>query len=216
MFILHTTVVYDERNDSSSVFYTINIDNTPPTVALGRNSVLQGGLGDTLIFELKILPANESRPLNTLEILKDPANENRLLTLVEPSPQGDTIIFHYEIKEEDLSGVIFRFTVHDVSGYFASRDVSYLYSSSPELKKHNLTLKYNSRLKHLEINSRNSRNHRKLHAGFYDLSGRLLHHTSLTHSTNSTLNLDFIPPGVILVKIVFGNTIYNYRFVQPH
>lgn len=210
------SVVYDELNDSSSVFYTMNIDNTPPSVAFGRNSVLQGGKGDTLTFELKLLPANESRPLKTLEIFKDPANENILLSTIKPSPKGDTLKFHYEIKEEDLTGVIFRFTVHDESGYFASRDFSYFYSSIPDIKQHNLSFQHNLKLGQLEINSSNSQTREKLYACFYDLSGRLLHQKSIMHSIHSTLDLDFIPPGIILVKIVYGSKIYNYRFFQPH
>ncbi len=210
------SVVYDELNDSSSVFYTLNIDNTPPTVAFGKNSVLQGERGDTLIFELKLLPGNESRPLEILEIFKDPANENKLLTTIKPSPQGDTIKFHYEIKEEDLTGVEFRFIIHDESGYSASRDFSYFYNSIFDIKNHNLSFQYNPKLKQLEINSRISQAREKLHAGFYDLSGRLLYQKNIIHSMHSTLDLDFIPPGITLVKIVYGSKIYNYRFIQPY
>lgn len=210
------SVVYDELNDSSSVFYTINIDNTPPTVAFGKNSVLQGGMGDTLIFELKLLPANEFRLLETLEIFKDPANQNQLLSVIKPSPHGDTIIFYYELKEEDLAGVVFRFTIHDESGYFATRDFSYLYSFKAENLKENIIVQYNSSLKQLEINSINPKSCERLQAGFYDLSGKLVYQKNLMHETRSTINLNFIPPGFKLVKIIYRGEIYNYRFIQPY
>lgn len=129
--------VFDALGDSVTVTYAINLDNSPPTIGLGKNSSIYGVVGDTLVFEIKVYPANDSRPLKTLTVLKNPDQENEILANEEVSDYGDTIIYSYPLSARDVPGIHFRFNIEDAAGYSSDYDYSLAVSSeiSPAYRK---------------------------------------------------------------------------------
>jgi hypothetical protein len=206
------SVIYDELNDSSYVYYTINIDNTPPSLGIGKNSVLEGGPGDSLKFELRLLMANESRPLDKLRVYKNPSSENLLLAEMEPDPNGDTILFEYEILEEDIPRIDFRFIVEDIFGYSGSRDFSYFFSSVYKPSSDSFIIDFNRMSRILIIHPGEPFINKPGLVSIYDISGKIILSEKIQFAGNNTLNLPHLNSGIYLLRIMSGTEIFHLKF----
>jgi hypothetical protein len=204
--------VIDQLGDSVSVSYSVNIDNTPPTVSFGKNSVLSGQVGDTLIFELKVSPAKASRPLKELAVIKNPYSMPVLDTVFVPTPTGDTILYHYPLSRADHPGLVFLFRITDNAGLAAEREYS--------IQVNNLLheeLPYKSPViytgqKKLLFRSDQLSAGKILSLNVFDITGKLHITDKKPHSAITVFDVGTLQKGVYIARFIIDLEKHQIKF----
>jgi hypothetical protein len=205
--------IFDQVGDSVTVSYTIDIDDSPPTVSLGKNSNLQGDVGDTLVFELQVRPAHEGRLLDLLTISRNPASENLELDRFTPTPSGDTIEYKYVLKKDDAPGIVFRFEVTDEAGYSSYRDYSHLVNHLPAGSKPLFTLHAAWLSGRLEIIS-GDKIPSPVTFSVYTLTGKKIYTSTEGPGSRWSLSLTNLPAGIYLLHAETGSQTATLKFLK--
>ncbi len=205
------SVIYDELGDSSFAVYTIKIDNSPPSIGLGRNSVLTGGAGDTLKFVLKLFSANH--PLKDLFIYKNPDSENLQLEHLLPDPIGDTIIYTYPIEAGDYPGIIFRFDLIDTAGYLGTRVINTYVTSLQSPVQQDHSWYYNPGDNSLVCKTPGIAGQGLKDFILHDIHGRVHFRKRIHDEKVHFIYLPELEEGIYLAKLVKENFILTMKLV---
>ena len=137
-----------------------------------------------------------------------------LLDIMTPDPEGDTVYFNYQLLAEDAPAINFRFIISDQYGYEAYRDYSYFFSPVTHPGAPVIHAFYNPVSNELVIQSDKSIAAGKIKIYLYDISGRLLKQEEIFHTGQSAFSLNGIPPGAVVTRIHYGNSVHHYRFIK--
>lgn len=207
--LLHLTYS-DTYGDSVSVTYTIQQDLSPPTVSFGKNSVLTGTPGDTLLFELKVKPGHPSRSLRSLRVYRNPDTGNKELASYTPNPSGDTILFTYPISPDDIPGIHFRFITTDTADFSGVRDYTLEVTGKEETTTGPLHLLYLSDAHSLRFQRGTTASRYMVHLQVVDLYGRVLY--AARRPSGETINLPCMESGIYIVRYQYGRQMESELF----
>ena len=206
-------VVFDETADSTIKSYSLHIDNSPPEIELGSESILSGNQGDTLVFNLLLYAASNSRPLKELRITKNPGGENVLLKTYSLSRLQEFINYHHPISTSDLSNLLLRFELTDNLNYSSKKDFTYSNTGTNNLPD-SFCFHYNPQNQELHILNLNHHSNNKNLVLIYDTLGRLLLKKELMQEMEYSFNLNSLNKGVLLIKYISNNKTKVYRFYK--
>ena len=199
--LLHFTY-FDTYGDSVPVTYTIQQDLSPPTVGFGKNSVLTGTPGDTLLFELKVKPGHPTRSLTSLLVSLNPESGNQVLATYTPNPSGDTIMFTYPLSMDDIPGVHFRFVAEDTAGFTGVRDYSLEVTGVAAIPAGSLKLDYMKNAHSLRFQSTAGDIRDVIRLQVIDLYGRVL--LTAMCKPDQPVKLPRVEPGIYIVRYLYG------------
>ncbi len=209
-----TTYVADVLNDSAAVSYTVNIDDSPPVIRPGRESVLSGNVGDSLTIILLLQAARESRPLKALEVYRNTDESTERLDSIPVSGLMDTLVYYYVLTDADKNGVTLTAKITDAAGY--SNTWSYRFLPTTNVHPVNVEIYkiwYDelNELLHIEAQGATPEKH---HLTLTNISGKLFQLRQVTNESAKIIDVDALPPGFYVVTIQSKKGVFSQKFVK--
>jgi len=206
--------VADALGDSSGITYTVTIDDSPPLIRPGRESVLSGKVGDSLTLILMLEAARESRPLKALEVHRNTNETTERLDSIPVNGLTDTLVYFYVLTNADKGGVTINATITDVMGYNNSWSYRFLpFTGIHSFNGGHYNIWYDApnELLHIDV--------QKAFPGKYkviitNLSGKIFHLAQNTKVSDNTIDVDALPPGFYVVTIQSKKGVFSQKFVK--
>ncbi len=209
-----TAYVADVLNDSAGISYTINIDDSPPLIRPGRESVLAGSVGDSLKLILMMEAAKESRPLKAVEIFRSYGAQEERMDSIPVNGLSDTLSYVYVLSEADKNGVTLSAKIKDIAGYSNTWSYRFLpVTNIQSFNKDSYKIWYDERNDILQIDAQKPAPE-KYNIIITNISGSILKRSQKSDILPYTLDMKDLTAGFYVITIKSKSGIYSQKFVK--